>query len=152
MPVKRAYFVSMLVAASGFGCLDASRGNLAYKDTSPPSVLSTIPAPNATLARTSPISITFSEAMDLRTLGAGIQLAKAGTAVPLVLGIPSPEELPQTADNVDQPYAVSARPVAGSFEPSVGSALDYLLTLTTLLTDEAGNALPTPLQIRFTVM
>lgn len=150
--MKPGYYASLLLALSGFACLDADRGDLAYKDTRPPTVLSTAPAPNTTLARTAPISITFSEAMDLRTLGAGIQLAKAGTAVPLVLGVPPPEELPQTADNVDQPYTISARPVAGSFEPSVGSAFDYLLSLSTLLTDQAGNALAAPVQIRFSVM
>ena len=141
-----------ILSLAWVGCLDASHGDLAYKDTLAPSVLSTNPAPNATIARTAGITITFSEAMDTRTLGAGIQLFKAGTAVPLVLGVPAPEELPQTADNVDQPYAVSAKPVAGSFEPSVGSAFDYLLILSTLLTDQAGNALTAPIQIRFSVM
>ncbi len=134
------------------GCLDASNGDLAYKDTLAPTVQSTNPAPNATIGRTAVISITFSEAMDIRTLGVGIQLSKAGIAVPLVLGVPSPDELPQTSENRDLPYTVSASPVAGSFESSVGSALDYLLILNTLLTDQAGNALAVPVQIRFSVM
>ena len=142
----------LILALTWVGCLDPSHGVLAYKDTQAPTVLSTIPAPNATIARTATISITFSEAMDERTLGAGIQLSKAGTPVPLVLGVPPPEELPPTSQNVDLPYTVSANPVAGSFEQSIGSALDYLLVLSTLLTDRAGNALAAPVQIRFSVM
>lgn len=134
------------------GCLEASRGDLAYKDLANPSIISTTPVAMGTIARTATISITFSEAMDTRTLGAGIQVSKAGIQVPIVLGIPPADELPQTADNVDQPYTVSARPVSGSFEQSVGSAFDYTLSLSTLLTDQAGNALPAEVRIRFSVM
>jgi len=142
----------LLLSVAFVGCLDASHGVLAYKDTTTPTIISTIPTAMATITRTTPISITFSEAMDERTLGAGIQLSKAGTPVPLVLGVPPPEELPPTSQNVDLPYTVSANPVAGSFEQSIGSALDYLLVLSTLLTDRAGNALAAPVQIRFSVM
>ena len=134
------------------GCLEPSRGDMAYKDLATPSIISTTPATNGTIARTATVVITFSEAMDTRTLGAGILISKAGIQVPIVLGIPPAEELPQTADNVDQPYTVSARPVSGSFEQSVGSAFDYTLSLTTLLTDQAGNALPTEVRVRFSVM
>ncbi len=150
--MKNGWPSLLILSLIWVGCLDASHGDLAYKDTLAPTVQSTNPAPNATIARTAVISITFSEAMDIRTLGVGIQLSKAGTAVPLVLGVPSPDELPQTSENRDLPYTVSASPVAGSFEPSVGSALDYLLILNTLLTDQAGNALAAPVQIRFSVM
>ncbi len=142
----------LLLPIACVGCLDASHGDLAYKDTAAPSIISTTPAAMATITRTTAISITFSEAMDTRTLGAGIQVSKAGTAVPVVLGVPSPDELPQTADNVDVPYTVSARPVSGAFEQSVGSAFDYTLVLSTLLADEAGNALAAEVRIRFSVM
>ena len=141
-----------ILSLTWVGCLDASKGVLAYKDTLAPSVLSTNPASGAIIARTATISIIFSEAMDERTLGAGIQLSKAGTPVPLVLGVPPPEELPQTSENQDLPYTVSASSAAGSFEPSIGSALDYLLILNTLLTDQAGNALAAQIEIRFSVM
>jgi len=142
----------LILSLTWVGCLDASNGVLAYKDRLAPTVLSTNPASGAMIARTATISITFSEAMDERTLGAGIQLSKAGTPVPLVLGVPPPDQLPQTSENVDLPYPVSASPVAGSFESSIGSALDYLLLLNTLLTDQAGNALAAPVEIRFSVM
>ena len=141
-----------ILSLTWVGCLDASNGVLAYKDTLAPSVLSTNPGSGAIIARTATISITFSEAMDERTLGAGIQLSKAGTPVPLVLGVPPPAELPQTSENQDLPYTVSASPAAGLFEPSIGSALDYLLILNTLLTDQAGNPLAGQIEIRFSVM
>jgi len=144
---------SVLLLSLGLGgCLEASHGDMAYKDRASPSIISTTPASNGTITRVATISITFSEAMDTRTLGAGILISKAGIQVPIVLGIPPADELPQTADNVDQPYTVSAKPVSGSFEQSVGSAFDYTLSLTTLLTDQAGNALPTEVRIRFSVM
>ena len=142
----------LLLSVAFVGCLDASHGVLAYKDTATPTIISTIPTAMATITRTTPISITFSEAMDTRTLGAGIQVSKAGTAVPVVLGIPPPDQLPPTAQDVDVPYTVSAKPVSGAFEPSVGSAFDYTLLLSTLLTDEAGNALAVEVRIRFSVM
>src|SRR5260370_26983626 len=134
---------SVLLLSLGLaGCLDASHGDLAYKDRASPSIISTTPASNGTITRAATISITFSEAMDTRTLGAGILVSKAGIQVPIVLGIPPAEELPQTADNVDQPYSVSAKPVSGSFELCVCSAVEYTLSLTTLLTGQAGKALP----------
>ena len=142
---------ALLLSLASIGCLDPNHGVLAYKDTAAPSVVSTIPPAMGTISRTTAISITFSEAMDTRSLGAGIQVSKAGAPVPLVLGVPPPDQLPQTSENVDVPYTVSATPVSGTFEPSVGTAFDYTLVLSTLLTDEAGNALAAEVRIRFSV-
>jgi hypothetical protein len=153
MPMNGLRSGLLLLSLTLVGCLDSSGAVLAYKDRAPPSVLSTTPDADASISRTTAISITFSEAMDTRTLSAGIQVSKAGIPVPLVLGIPSPDQLPQTADNVDEPYTVTARPVSGSLEQSPGGLLDYSLLLSPLLTDQAGNALPSPgVRIRFSVM
>ncbi len=141
-----------LLSVAFVGCLDASHGDLAYKDTDAPSVFSTTPTDRGTITRTTAISITFTEVMDTRTLGAGIQVLKSGTNVPIVLGIPSPDQVLQTEQDVPQRYTVTATPVSGSFEQSVGSAFDYTLVLSQLLTDEAGNALAAEVRIRFSVM
>jgi hypothetical protein len=152
MPMKSWCSTILLLSLGLAGCLEPSRGALAYKDLGSPFIISTTPAANGTITRAASIVITFSEAMDTRTLGAGIQVSKAGIPVPIVLGIPPVDELPQTADNVDQPYTVSAKPVTGFFEQSIGSAFDYTMALTTLLTDQAGNPLPAEVRIRFSVM
>jgi hypothetical protein len=135
------------------GCLDASHGVLAYKDTASPAVLSTRPAPNEFIARTQELLVTFSEPMDSRTLGTGILVLRSEARVPIAILLPPFSPLQQTERNIDDlPYTVTVRPISGSFDASVGPTPDYVLVLTTALTDEPGNALAAEVQVSFGVM
>src|SRR5262249_48177429 len=107
---------------------------------------------SATVPATQEISVTFSEAMDERTLGAGIQVLRSSAPVPLILGLPPYNPVLQTENPVDLPYTVTAKPLAGSFQASIGSALACPRSRSLVLTDIAGNPIAEEVQIRCGVM
>lgn len=142
--------VALLQAA----CLQPGAPYLSELDSTPPQVLSTRPAlrPDggvSTLASSAVIEVTFSEAMDPRSVRPGINVTQdarcEGLEEPLLITVPPPS--PTTPEDLDEPYTVRAVPMKGEFK----AGATYGLALRTLLADAQGNPLAEPLCIPFEV-
>jgi Bacterial Ig-like domain len=107
-------------------------------DTTPPNVTSVSPANGATsVAVTSPVNITFSEAMDAATITAAGNITVKTTA---------------TSTNVTGTVTYNAATNVATFTPSgsLGFGTGYTVTVTTGVKDVAGNAMASPFTSAFT--
>ena len=156
--MKRLILSLALVAPA---CVQpGSKSDLSVEDPDSPQILSTVPpVPDGGLFTvSSPVEITFSEPMDPNSLRPGIAIFTGNPAqeLPLAIAVPQPSPVPDYAQTNPGPYTVQVRPAAGTpcsatvdagfcFAPGT-----YLLQLRTLLTDPAGNPIPSAQQVLFT--
>jgi hypothetical protein len=107
-------------------------------DNIPPTVLSVSPAPGAAgVLVTSPVNITFSEAMDAATITAAGNITVKTTA---------------TSTNVTGTVTYNAATNVATFTPtgSLAFGTNYTVTVTTGVKDLAGNAMASPFTPTFT--
>jgi len=129
------------------GCLDPGRAVLSREDTVAPTVVSTKPAANeAAFAKDAELEITFSEAMDPRSLAPGIALRTGQDLLVVTVSIPAPTGNEDDPNPADIPYTVRARPISGAR----WAVTQYQLLLRTLLSDTEGNALAQEVSVAFT--
>ncbi len=152
--MRRLWFVALPILIWA-ACLEPGAPLLARLDETPPSVLSTVPPITdggtlSSLPAGSPIEITFSEEMDIRTLRPGISVLKRNRVPPeelsLLVTVPPPG--PPLVQDLDRPYLVRVYPNGQTLLPD---NTNYSLVLRTLLADAQGNALPEEIQIRFRI-
>lgn len=137
----------MIVGGGAIGCLTPADPVLGREDTVAPTVVRTKPAANdPAFAKDGELEVTFSESMDLRTLGPGIALQSGQALLAVTVTIQAPNRNEDDPSPADIPYIVRARPIAGALLP----ATPYELVLNTLLTDTEGNALAQELRVPFT--
>ncbi|MCP3103439.1 Ig-like domain-containing protein [Myxococcus sp. K15C18031901] len=135
-----------LVVSTFSGCLEPGDALYPARDTDPPDVVSTDPGANGTLSVTGTLRITFSEAMDVRTLRAGIAVFSGRDEVPLTITAPPVPEVDEHVERGDVPYTVEAVPAEGSaFLPNS----QYTLVLRDALTDYEGNPLAAEVRVVF---
>jgi hypothetical protein len=128
------------------GCLEVGDPLLAVRDTTPPTVESTDPVANGTIASDGTLNITFSEFMDVRTLRPGIAVFSGREELPLHITVPAPTEPDEDVERGDIPYTVMVNAASGT--PFTANAL-LTLVLRTSLTDYEGNALVEEVRVPF---
>jgi hypothetical protein len=127
------------------GCLEPGDPLLAVRDTDPPEIQSTDPAPNAEIASDGTLEITFSESMDVRTLRPGIAVFTGRDEVPLRITVPAPQAGEEDVERGDFAYRVQVNADAGALTPNAS----HTLVLRTILTDYEGNPLIEEVRIPF---
>jgi Bacterial Ig-like domain len=127
------------------GCLEVGDPLLAVRDTTPPTVQSTDPAANATIASDGTLNITFSELMDVRTLRPGIAVFSGRDEVPLRIIVPGDTQIDENVERGDIPEMVMVNAESNAF--TANAALT--LVLRTSLTDYEGNALVEEVRVPF---
>lgn len=154
--MKRAWVaVGMAIAVSGAGCLEPGRAYYPERDTTPPQILATYPVAGGTIGSSSALLVTFSEALDTRTLIPGITIYdQLQVQYPLLVSHPlrtAPPALDGPTGYLDPDagvvngWDVTLRPR----DPLPGSRSDLTLLVRTLISDEEGNALPDELRLTF---
>ncbi|QSQ15157.1 Ig-like domain-containing protein [Myxococcus landrumensis] len=138
------------LAALAVTCLSAclEPGDPIYpeRDSVRPRVVSTEPGSGEVLAAGAPMRITFSEAMDVRSLRPGIAVFTGRDEVPLTLTAPEVPELDANVERGDVPYIVEA--VASEGSPLLPDT-QYTLVLRDVLTDFEGNPLGSEVRVVF---
>ena len=129
------------------GCLEVGDPLLAVRDTTPPTVQSTDPAANATIASDGTLNVTFSEFMDVRTLRPGIAVFSGRDEVPLRITVPASTGVDENVERGDTPYTVMVNADADADRFPANSA--FTLVLRTGLTDYEGNALVEEVRVPF---
>lgn len=143
MPVMRALLLG-LVAVGLSGCLEPGGPALLTRDDNPPRVVRTLPGRNELVSKRPDLQVIFSEAMDPRSVAAGlILLAPGGGQVPVNIVLPRETPAPEPVEP-EVPYTVHVYPSV----PLVGD-VRHTLVMTTLLSDTAGNALPAEVRVDF---
>jgi hypothetical protein len=127
------------------GCLEVGDPLLAVRDTTPPTVQSTDPGANGTIAADGTLNITFSEFMDVRTLRPGIAVFAGRDEVPLRVTVPPSNGIDENVERGDSPYTVMVNAESGSF---TANSL-FTLVLRTSLTDYEGNELIEEVRVPF---
>lgn len=121
-------------------CLDPHRPYLATRDSNPPQLLEITPQPGGTIEPSGYLELTFSEAMDPRSLRPGLYIVRGNERIPTAVLIPEPrEDFPQASQQVDIAYPVRVQGVE-PLEPNTS----YALVFDEVLTDTAGNQLVGP--------
>ncbi len=131
--VLNVALLSLLVSACGGGNGSGNRPSATLTDAISPAVVSTDPASRSlSIAARTPISVTFSEAMDPNSLTTSTFMVSAG-------GVPISGTVSVTSNSA-------------TFTPSVDLDLNTLYTasITTGVKDRAGNALPAAYNWQFT--
>jgi len=136
----------VLVVSALAGCLEAGDAIYPARDLDPPDVVSTVPGPNGILPAGGTLRITFSEAMDVRTLRPGIAVFSGRDELPLTITAPPVPETDEAVERGDVPYTVDVVPAEGTVL-SPGS--QYTLVLRDALTDTEGNPLATEVRVLF---
>jgi hypothetical protein len=148
--------VVVAAVSGGAGCLEP--GERAYypeRDTTPPRILATYPVAGGTIGPESALLVTFSEALDTRSLVPGITIYdQFQVQYPLLVGYPVRTEPPALDGptgyldpdaGVINGWEVTLRPR----NPLPGSRSDLTLLVRTLISDEEGNPLPEELRVTF---
>lgn len=135
------------LAAGAFGvgafvsaCLDPGSPYLATRDTDPPELVETVPMAGGTIEPTGFIELTFSEAMDPRSLRPGLFIVRGNERIATTVLMPEPrQDVPLGSQQIDIPFPVR---VQGQepLEPNTS----YALVFDDVLTDTAGNQLVGP--------
>ncbi|MFY1826421.1 Ig-like domain-containing protein [Myxococcus fulvus] len=140
------FLAGVLALSSLSGCLEPGEAIYLPRDTVPPRVVSTAPGGGETLPRGGSLRVTFSEAMDLRSLRPGFAVFSGRDELPLVLTAPPVPELDEDVERGDVPYTVEAAFAEGVvLTPNT----QYTLVLRTVLTDYEGNPLSSEIRIVF---
>jgi len=130
------------------GCLDPKGAYLSTMDTVPPRVVSSTPITlggvTGTIPTDSEYRVTFSEAMEPRSLRGGIQLFQANAPIELEFGLPPSEPGNPEVDRGDVEYTVTYKAKV-ALEPATRHTLVY----STILTDTEGLPLETETRITF---
>ncbi|HEY8212441.1 MAG TPA: Ig-like domain-containing protein [Myxococcaceae bacterium] len=149
--MKRLVPIAVAVTA---GCLSPGGPVYPERDTTPPQVLSTIPAANQQIAVTAGLVAVFSEPLDPRSVVPGITLYdQSGGQYAMDISIPARTAPPA----VDVPDAVvSDAGISGGWtvlmhprEPLPAGRADLTILFRTLLTDEEGNPLDRDVRVTF---
>ncbi len=120
-------------------CLEPDRPHLAFRDTTPPTLIETDPAEGGLLDLEGALLLTFSEKMDPRSLVPGLWLLQGTQRLAVQVEIPPEDGLPDAVEQTDAPYGVRMR----WLEP-LQPATDYTVVLDSVLIDTEGNPLAGP--------
>ena len=128
--------------ACAHGCLEPGRPYLNEKDSVPPSVVKVVPERGQSVTKDTTIEITFTEAMDLRSLRPGIGLLRGPAEVETTMRISGPGPVPEDIEQSDVPFRVQVIPRYPDGDAGVLiGGVQYTIELRTLLTDSEGNRL-----------
>lgn len=136
------------------GCLEPAKPYLAYEDQVPPTLVQSRPTRGATvddlLKANEPVTLVFSEELDVRSLRPGISVRRGGVELDIeVFAQGDGGVAANTYDFTgrDKPYSVGVKRVNG-LRWDVGTP-SYTVRLNTLLIDTEGNALEEQIDLRF---
>jgi hypothetical protein len=146
----RALWLTWVLLPLAGGCLSPdTAAYLPVRDDSPPSLKASMPTPSQVIERTSVLQVTFTEAMEPRSLRPGIGVFKGQEEVALLISPPKLREGETEVERGDVPFTVVIGPAVGTTWDANAS---YVLYLRKLLTDVEGNPLDAEHVIPFTTL
>jgi hypothetical protein len=149
--VRRALLLPLLFAS---GCLEPGKPYLSYEDQAPPTLVSSRPTRGTTvddlLKANEPVTLVFSEELDVRSLRPGISVRRGGQEVDIVVFAQGDGGVATNTYDFtgrDKPYSVGVKRANG-LNWEVGTP-SYIVRLNTLLIDTEGNAIEEQIDLRF---